>query len=257
VTANLFKEGNSFVHKADPRIKLFLLVFITLSFFLADSIPVTGMYLLFILVLIAASCGIGTIPKAIKPILPLLVFVAVLTPPFHGGGETYLKIHSVVLLSENGIRETVWLIIRFTGITSLFFLFFRTTSIDDLILALRWMRVPYNATLVITIALRYIPHIVHIYGNVTDAHKLRSSSNTKSESRGIRQRIRKLFPVLVSVLIQSVKTIPTLAMTLELKGLGSDKKRSQYRKITVRMNIPLQLATASAIVLAVTATLLT
>lgn len=248
-----YLERNSFLHKTDPRIKLFLLLFLTISFFLTDQIPVTAVYLLFITVLIILSCGFKEIFIPLKTIYPILIFIIILTPPFHTGGIIYLQIQSFVLLSYNGLEETLRLIVRFTGITSIFFLFFRTTSIDELILSLRWFKLPYNATLIITIALRYIPHMIGIYTNVLDAHKLRKNWNDPQPKGYLAARIKKILPVLVSVLIQSIKTIPTLAMALELKGLGSSRQRSQYFTIHKYYRFSLQFTFLFVIVLTVIA----
>ena len=247
--ANLYLQGNTPVHKFDPRIKLALLLFMTVSFFLTDSIPVTGGFLVFILLLVSLN-GIKQVLRSIHSILPLLIFVAILTPPFHPSGKVFYTFHSLVLLSSDGIREALRLIIRFTGITSLFFLFFLTTEIDDLILSLMWFKIPFTATLVITIALRYIPHITHIYSNVTDAHKLRRGTDFEM-SGGFRNRMKNLFPVLVSVLIQSIRAIPALAMALETKGLGFNAQRQSFRDINIFGSVILQLVIAFAIVLVV------
>ncbi len=246
-----YQNGNSYIHKTDPRMKLFLLVFFTVSFFITDSISVTSLYFLFIMFLIGSSIGIKGMAAPVKTIYPLLIFVALLTPPFHPGGTVYLRIGSHILVSNNGIMETLRLIIRFTGITGIFFLFFRTTSIDDLILSLRWFHVPFTITLILTIAIRYIPHMIYLYTSVTDAHKLRKNWNSKEEKISFKTRIKNLFPVLVSVLIQSIKAIPTLAMSLELKGFGSKRPRSRYMTIHQYYSFPLQLFLLSAIVLTV------
>ena len=163
----------------------------------------------------------------------------------------YLSIKGIVLLSQEGLVETARLVIRFTGITAAFSLFFYTTGIDDLMLALQWFRIPYAATLLLTIAIRYIPHMISLYAAVTDAHKLRKNWNTVSSGKSLKGRIKNLFPVLVSVLIQSIKAIPTLAMSLELKGFGSRRPRSRYMTIHRYYPMPLQLFILSAIVLTV------
>lgn len=249
--SNTYKPGNSFIHHSDPRIKIFLLVFGTISFFLTGTISITSIYLLLILILIGISCSFKEILIPLKSIFPILIFVALLTPPFHTGGTPYLKVGSIILLSSNGILETLRLIIRFAGITGAFFLFFRTTSIDEFILSLRWFRVPYTATLLLTIALRYIPHMVTLYTQVTSAHKLRCGLDDLDRKEGVITKLKKIFPILVSVLIQSIKAIPTLAMALELKGFGSSLKRTQYLVIRKYYSFPLQLTLMFVIVLAV------
>ncbi len=193
--SSTFIHGNSILHKADPRLKTIILLSIVIIFFLPLSIP--AMLILFTGLLLIGINSLGFL-KALQPvkmILPILIFVSILTPPFFRGGETILIVKNIIILTSEGLFHTLRLVLRFTGITVSFYIFFSTTSINDFILTLEWFKLPYKAALVITIALRYIPSMVIIYNNIQDAHRLRSSNNGKNY---FGKKLSKVFPTLVS-----------------------------------------------------------
>ncbi len=243
--SSTYTNGNSIIHRADPRIKIIILLTITTLFFFHLSI--TAMVLLFLLL---AGAGIGSLGflkvlQPIKMILPIIIFVTILTPPFFKGGDPVLSIRDTIILSTVGIEQTLRLIFRFAGITLSFYIFFSTTSINYFILALSWFKLPYKAALIVTIALRYIPYMIVIYNNIRDAHKLRGDNY---RNRKLWKKLNTIFPTLVSVLIQSIKSIPSLSMALELKGIGLETERSQFNCIKSN-KIILQIIITSVIVL--------
>jgi len=226
--SSTFIHGNSILHKADPRLKTIILLNIVIMFFLPLSI--TAMLIFFTGLLIIGIYSLGFLKafQPVKMILPILIFVIILTPPFFKGGETILIIKNIIILTSEGLLQTLRLVLRFTGITVSFYIFFSTTSISSFVLTLEWFKLPYKAALIITIALRYIPSMIIIYNNIKDAHSLRSTGNSK---KYFWRKLNTIFPTLVSVLIHSIKSIPTLSMALELRGIGSNTKRSQYNYI--------------------------
>lgn len=223
-----FIPGNSIIHRADPRLKTIILLSIVILFFLPLSIIAMFIFFTGLLLIGMNSLGFLKALQPIKMILPILIFVIILTPPFFKGGETILMIKNIIILTSEGMFHTLRLILRFTGITISFYIFFSTTSITNFILTLEWFKLPYKAALVITIALRYIPSMIIIYNNIKDAHSLRTSNNRK---KYFWKKLNHVFPTLVSVLIHSIKSIPTLSMALELRGIGSEIKRTQFNII--------------------------
>ena len=209
----------SFLYKADPRLKLILMLIYTIAFFCPVSALRYGLLLAPILAAGFITCGWKSFLSVFKLILPLLVLTAALTPFF------------------SGIYETIRIIIRFIGITALFFLYFKTTEQDEFIQALRFFGMPYRFALVISISTSYIPLLLDTYHDAASAHKLRYTENCPAVSRwNFTARFRAILPVLASVLIQAIKNIPTLAMVLEIRGVGKAKP-TVYRPI--QCEIPL------------------
>ncbi len=61
------------------------------------------------------------------------------------------------VLTVDGLQVDARMLLRFLGITFGFFAVVRTLALDDMVLSLRWFRLPYSACLVMTITLRMIP----------------------------------------------------------------------------------------------------
>ncbi|MEA1911455.1 MAG: CbiQ family ECF transporter T component, partial [Spirochaetota bacterium] len=112
-----FIQGNSFLHKTDPRLKTIILLCTVILFFLPLSI--TAMFIFFTGLVLVGMYSLGFL-KALQPvkmILPIIIFVIILTPPFFRGGETILIIKNIIILTSEGLFHTLRLILRFTGIT--------------------------------------------------------------------------------------------------------------------------------------------
>jgi energy-coupling factor transport system permease protein len=229
VIDTLYRSRTSLLHRYDCRLKLFLLPLMTVFFFLPLSAAASALYSVSLLLAVLVLLGGEDLLIPLKMIFPLLLLILILTPLFNRDGEVLLRAGQTALVSDRGLQEALIYICRFTGISFLFFIFFRTTPMEDILLGLRWYRLPYTAVLVISIALRYIPHLAGLYSQIRAAHALRQTAGGR-RSRGL-GRIRNLFPVLVSLMIQSVKTIPVLTMALELKGIGREGTRSRYRTL--------------------------
>jgi len=246
-----FRPGASFLHRTDPRIKFFILVFWTIAFIIPSSVPILLRYYLGTILLIAAALSVREVFVPLKSIWPILLLVLLLTPPFHAGGEIFFEIGGWYQLTEEGLEEALMLILRFSGITSAFFIFFRSTSIDQFILALRWYGLPYNAALIITIAFRYIPTLIQLYRNIQDAHTLRRPPLEDGRRYNPVRRFAHIFPILVSVMIHSIKSIPSLSMALENRGFGHSRERTIYRPLPKLRTVRLQCGAGLIVVLAV------
>ncbi len=238
-------EGGSFIHKSDPRIKIIILLNLLVLLFSPVSIPALTILLITVSTLAVISIGFSSLRIPLKMVLPIVIFIILLTPPFYKEGNPVLQIKGRIILTSTGLEQILRLVLRFSGITILFFVFFATTTINRFILALQWFRLPYRTALIITIALRYIPYMVTIYGNIQDAHKLRKTNDDRNIFLA---KFKRIFPSLVSVLIHSVKSIPTLSMALELRGIGLEIRRTQFNTIKFNRKI-LQLFICGVILL--------
>jgi energy-coupling factor transport system permease protein len=97
---------------------------------------------------------------------------------------------------------------------------------NDFILALQAFFIPYKSCLTISLVFRTIPTIFDAFNQISDSHSLRRSSDNK------KRKLKNLFPTLTSALVVSLKTIPSLAMSLEARGYGLKTKRTNYHELT-------------------------
>lgn len=199
-------------------------------FFLPLPLALLGAYLGALSLAIWLSLGFRELLRPLRTIVPLLLLILVLTPPFHPGGQVYLRLGRLTLLSAAGAREAMLLILRLIGLTFAFYGLLRSTDPADLVLALQAFGLPFAAGLVVSVALQYVPGLIGLYNQVQDAHRLRRAENSAPDPRGLRA-LGSLLPLLTSVLILSIRRIPTLAMALELRGVGLKTPRTSLRRL--------------------------
>ena len=236
--AESYIPGRGPLYRMDPRAKLVLLIVMTVMFFSADSHFFHAGMLLFAFLVTLFSTGAGNALRPLRAIWPVLLLTAILTPPFTREGPVLLSVGQKMMLTAGGLNAAVSMLLRFAGVTSVFFLFFSTTESSSLILALRSFGLPFRAAMTVTISLRYIPDMFRVYHNISDAHRLRRAGTGQTGNRrGFRTRLDRLFPVLVSVLIYAVRNIPALAMALDTKGFGRRGSRTSCRKLPPVRNI--------------------
>ena len=263
------KKGPSAFHRYDPRAKIVLLLAFLALFFLPIPVGRLGVYLAVVLLVTGVFLGILNILRPIRLILPILILVVLLTPPFHRYGPVLVSIRGFTLLSLPGLMETLRLIVRFAGITVLFYLFLGTTDQENLILAFRWFGLPFTFSLILGIALEYIPTILVLYSQVQDAHRLRRADGqpapeqsihagrnpaggrrSRGEAKGLFRRLAGAIPILTSVIVLSVRRIPTLAMALECRGVGRKNRRGTYRSLKSGRSALIDVMIAVAVVAA-------
>ena len=209
---SFFQPGNSFFHHLDPRPKLIILIVFLVVLFLPMKLMLLSLYALLICLFILFFLGFKELIRPLHSILPILLLVMLLTPPFYRGGTILFALFGFPLITSTGLSLALKLITRFSCITLLFYLYLRTTDPDRIMLSIRWFGIPFNLALIMTITLRYIPYLTRLYHNVLDAHRLRKSGLDTGRKSFFR-RILESVPVLTSVLIQSVKGIPVLLET--------------------------------------------
>jgi len=219
--AEFYSPGRSFLHRWDARAKLLVLPVVLAGFFLPSAPWVLLIFTAAIAAVIALALGPSQLLPPLKAVWPVLVLILFLTSPFHLGGVPVLRALGLTVLTSEGLDTTLVLLLRFLGITLGFFAIVRTVSLDDVVLSLRWFGLPYSACLVMTITLRMIPTLAVTWHAVRDAHRLRSGTIERRQPL-----VSTYLPVLTSVMIEAVKGIPLLAMSLESRGFGRRNPRT-------------------------------
>ena len=223
-----YHPGKSLVHTFDPRAKLLLLVVYTAAMFLPFRIEFLASYAAAMILLALPAAGFRNAFSPLKVLIPIILLIIILTPPFFKEGEVLFTYNNWILLTDLGLLRTCVLLSRFIGITYVFFVFFRSTPLNQVILTLRWYGLSMNAALIISMTFRFIPYITSTYHRVSEAHKLRGSFQSGMWGWS---RLKGLVPVLTSVLIQTVKSIPVMSMSLEHRGFGRAVRRTSYQRL--------------------------
>jgi len=232
MVSGFFRSGNSALHRIDPRAKLFVLLAFLVVFFLPLPLPRLIACFCAAALLGGLCLGLRDLLLPLRLIFPLLLLVMILTPPFHRQGVVLLAPWGFPLYTSAGLETALRLVLRFSGISLVFFLYMRSTEPEQILLSLRWFGLSYSLALVLSLALTYIPWLTRLYGNVRDAHNLRLAGvEQEIRSLGFIKRTRAKIPAMTSVMIQAVKGIPVLAMALETRGIGRKNVRSSFYEL--------------------------
>ena len=230
MTTNTFIAGSGWLYRFDPRAKLLLMVLLCIWFFL--PITLIGLISVVLLIIITGTfnTGIKASVKTFTSILPMLILMVLFTPFNVRDGNTLIYIGSFSLVTVEGLLQATRLACRFIGITYVCTLLFATTVMNEVMLALRWYRLPYKAALVVTLAFTYIPFIAESFSQISESHRLRELDD--QERKKFYQRFKDLLPTLTSVLVVALRSIPNLAMSLELRGFGLSNERTSYHTLS-------------------------
>lgn len=227
MTTNTFVAGDGFLYRMDPRAKIMAMLLICIFLFL--GITLEGLYTTVVLLILVGSVNTGLrhTGRTFKSILPMLIFMVLFMPFNVRGGESLITIGTFTLITREGVLQAARLGGRFIGITYACTLLFATTPMTDVMLGLRWYRLPYKASLVVTLSFTYIPFIADSFTQISESHRLREGGDLEKR-RSIFKRLRDLLPTLTSALVVALRSIPYLAMSLEQRGFGRNEKRTSY-----------------------------
>ena len=178
ITIGQHFPGDSLVHKFDPRMKLVLtIVYIILLFAASNPLGLT-----LSLVFLVAMYGVAKIPfklitKSLKPILPIILFTAVLNL-FFVSGEGEPLVHFWVLnIYAEGLRYAILMAVRVMALIAGTSLLTYTTSpivltdaIEQLLKPLGRLHFPvHELAMMIDVYKRQMVHILLSAGHETVA----------------------------------------------------------------------------------------
>lgn len=231
MNASIYKEGKGPLYKLDPRSKVALTLYVCIFVFLPVNFYVIVSLGILSIAISLFSIGRKNTKNIFYSVLPMLVIMLLFSPLYDRGGTPLWVQGSTLILTEEGLLQSLLLDFRFLTITFACSLLFTTTKMDEFILALQKFHLPYKACLTISLVFRSIPDIFDSFNEIIDSHKLRRGADNRTNKK-MRNRIRNLGPTLTSALVVSLRSIPTLAMSLEARGYGLNRKRSNFHSLS-------------------------
>lgn len=240
VTFGQYYPTKSFVHNMDPRAKLVLLIAYLVAVFLADNfIGLAAVILFLILAVICSRVPFGKVLRSVKMILFVIVFTAILNLFFYTSNE---QLHMLwqwkfISISWEAIINMIFLSLRlFLLVMGTSILTLTTTpmaltdGIESLLTPLKWIRFPvHELALIMSIALRFIPSLIDETNRIISAQKARGAD---FETGGIIKRAKAMIPVLVPLLVSSLRRAEELGDAMDARCYSGAKGRTKYKKLT-------------------------
>ena len=235
ITIGQHFPGNSLVHRFDPRLKLVLTVaYIVLLFAASNPLGLTLSILFLGVMYKVAKIPVKMIGKSLKPILPIVLFTAVLNLFFVSGeGDPLVHFWFLSIYAE-GVRYAVLMAVRVMALIAGTSLLTYTTSpivltdaIEQLLKPLGKLHFPvHELAMMMSIALRFIPTLIEETDKIMNAQKARGA---QLDTGKMTDRVKALVPVLIPLFISAFRRADELAMAMECRCYRGGDGRTRLK----------------------------
>ncbi len=255
ITLGQYFPGDTVAHRLDPRTKILLVVLYIIALFCAKNLLSYALLAVVLAVCVRISqVGLRPLVRGLKPVLFIIVFTALLNL-FFTPGDRYLLEWGFLRVSDTGLRNAVFMVVRIMLLIMGTFLMTYTTSpislTDGLERLLNWMKrlhVPvHELSMMMSIALRFIPTLIEETDKIMSAQKARGAD---FESGGLIQKAKALIPILVPLFISAFRRADELATAMECRCYHGGEGRTKLHVLQYQARDYIALA-AGAVILAV------
>lgn len=224
-----YVAGNGIYHRFDARAKGVFTVLMIVVFFLMPDLA--SLYALVAAVLVLAALEIGPAKTCadIVMIAPMIAVMFIFMPLGSRDGDPLVSLASFTLVTRQALDGFLTVTGRFVGISMVCSLMMQTTRGYEVMAALSWFRLPESASVVISLAMRFIPDMAVTFHQIRESQRLRLPDPQAVDVR--RRPFASIFPTLVSMIVSALRTLPVSAAAIDLRGYGRRNPRTRYRRL--------------------------
>lgn len=238
ITFGQYFEAKSPVHKCDPRIKIVLMIAFLVFIFISANIY----SLLFSTAIVLFALILSRVPfkmffKNLKAILPILIFTAIINLFYGDGGKVLLTVWKFEI-NTNGVYRAFFMALRIILLIFISSVLTYTTTPNDLTDAIERLLSPlkylglknavHTLAMMMTIALRFIPTLIEETEKIMNAQKARGAD---LENGNLVQRVKALIPILIPLLISSVRRAYELAEAMECRCYNGGEGKTRMKQL--------------------------
>ena len=234
ITLGQYFPGTTVAHKLDPRTKILLVVLYIVALFCAKGVLSYALMALCLAVCVRISkVGIKQLVRGLKPVLFIIIFTGILNL-FFTPGDRYLVEVGFLRISDTGLKNAVFMVLRVMMLIMGAFLMTYTTSpisltdgLERLLNGLKKLHVPvHELAMMMSIALRFIPTLIEETDKIMSAQKARGAD---FESGNIIQKAKALIPILVPLFISAFRRADELATAMECRCYQGGEGRTKMK----------------------------
>ena len=235
ITLGQYFPGNSLLHRFDPRSKILFTVLFIAAIFLCKGLVSYGITLLILLMMIGISkVQPRVFLKGMKPVVFIVVCTAILNLFYTSG--TVLWSWGILKITEEGIWKAGFMVLRILMLIACTLLLTYTTSpilltdgLEKLLRPLKKLNFPvHELSMVMSIALRFIPTLIEETDKIMSAQKARGAD---FDSGNLIQKAKALIPILIPLFISSFRRAEELAIAMECRCYHGDEGRTSLRQL--------------------------
>lgn len=241
ITLGRYIPYNSFVHRLDPRAKLFALcVFMACIFIRFSSVPMNFimygvMAIIIICLMLTSHVSIRSLFKSLKSLWIMVLFLLIMNVLIvHNDVYGHIEIFKGFKIYYYAIYQTLYILIRLVLMLSLTMILTATTSPLDLTFAIEWIFTPlkvikfpaHEIAMTISIALRFIPTLLDKTDRIMKAQASRGVDFVNGK---LKEKFKAVIALIVPMFVSAFQISDELANAMEARGYDPKGKRTRYR----------------------------
>ena len=235
ITLGQYFPGSTVIHRLDPRTKLMLTVIYIACIFTAKEYISYAVVFFALSVYVALSCIKPILLlRGLKPLIFLMSFTVIINI-FYTKGTPLVTIWRLTI-SREGLKMSVFMMLRIMMLVSGTFLLTYTTSpiaitdgLESGLAPLKRLKVPvHELSMMMSIALRFIPTLIEETGKIMSAQKARGAN---FETGKLTDRARALLPLLVPLFVSAFRRADELAIAMECRCYNGGEGRTRMKQL--------------------------
>ena len=237
ISLGQYYPANSYLHKADPRIKIIIaFVFIITSFVCKNVIGFAGLLVYTFLLILISKIPVKTVLRSIRPIIIIMAFTMFINV-FLTKGDNLLFSWKFINIYEEGLYNAAFMLVRIISliIGASILITYTTTpialtdAIESLLSPLKKIKVPvHDFAMMMTIALRFIPTLIDETEKIMSAQKARGADFANGS---LIKRAKALIPVLIPLFVSAFRRADELATAMECRCYRGGEGRTKLHAL--------------------------
>ncbi|MCF8012258.1 MAG: energy-coupling factor transporter transmembrane protein EcfT [Clostridiales bacterium] len=233
--------GNSPVHRLDPRVKIILLVILSIFIFRAD-LTVSALTTAFYIIVIAVSrLGFLRVIKSLKPAAVFFAFLFLIHLFFTEGTPVFSFLPQYVSITFEGLHRGILYTWRFILLVLSASVLTMTTRPSGLVSGIERLLRPLNFTgisshdtaMMISLALRFVPTLLEETQKIKEAQAARGANIS---SGSIFYKIKSAAALAMPLLVNSCRRVDELADAMEGRGYQRGPRTYMYELQLTRLD---------------------
>ncbi len=232
-----YYPANSFIHKLDPRTKLLASVVYIVAIFLCNNYYTYLACFVFLLTsALVSRIPIKSLLKSVKAVLFIVVVTIIINVLFYKEGKVLwswwkiiITVDGLIFASKMAMR-LIFLVLATSLVTLTTTPMNLTDGLENLLTPLKWIKIPvHDLSIIMSIALRFIPSFMEEIDKITMAQKARGAC---FDNGGLIKRAKAMLPVLIPLFVSAFRRADELAMALDARCYNATPNRTKMKKLT-------------------------
>lgn len=241
ISLGRYVEGDSLLHKLDPRVKILMFILYMVVVFTISKPQVFALLALCLMLqIIVARLPLKVIWTSITPVLPVAVFIFVLNILTIRQGTPILKYGPIIITGEGATTAAVMAVRLILMIVSTSILLTLTTTplkisdaLESLLSPLKIFKFPvHELSMMMSIALRFIPTLIEETDKIMKAQVSRGADY---DTGSFFNRIKGYTAILIPLLISSFKRADELAVAMDARCYRGGEGRTKLNPLKLQL----------------------